>query len=113
MMDHPYCLRLAWRGVRNAHMHLLSPFGILLQRTSFPLLYIQRRLDPVINFARKKGTMNRYNRPRRNCRRVRLSAAGVKYCPLRSSTSRFLRCGGVGRPVLSLACGLYRGIAWI
>ena len=30
------------------HMHLLSPFGILLQRTSFPLLYIQRR-DPVIN----------------------------------------------------------------
>ena len=95
------------------HMHLLSPFGILLlQGTSFPLLYIQRR-DPVINFARKKGAMNRYNRPTRNCRRVRLSAAGVKYCPLRSSTSRFLRCGGIGSPVLSLACSLYRGIAWI
>ena len=34
--------------------------------------------------ARKKGTMNRYSRPTRNCLRVRLSAAGVKYCPLRS-----------------------------
>ena len=44
------------------HMHLLSPFGILLQGTSFPLLYIQRR-DPVTNFARKKGAMNRCNRP--------------------------------------------------
>ena len=98
------------------HMHLLSLFGILLQRTSFPLSYIQRRLNPVITFARTKGTMNRYNRPRRNCRRVRLSAAAVKYCPLRSSTSRFLRCRSVGGglpPVLSLACGLYRGIAWI
>ena len=35
------------------HMHLLSPFGILLQGTSSPLLYIQRR-DPVVNFARKQ-----------------------------------------------------------
>ena len=97
------------------HMHLLSLFGILLQRTSFPLSYIQRRLNPVITFARTKGTMNRYNRPRRNCRRVRLSAAGVKYCPLRSSTSRFLRCGGVGSlpPVLSLAVCFVRAIAWI
>ena len=97
------------------HMHLLSPFGILLQGTSFPLLYIQRR-DPVINFARKKGTMNRYNRPTRNCLRVRLSAAAVKYCPLRSSTSRFLRCRGKGGglpPVLSLAVCFVRAIAWI
>ena len=97
------------------HMHLLSLFGILLQRTSFPLSYIQRRLNPVITFARTKGTMNRYNRPRRNCRRVRLSAAAVKYCPLRSSTSRFLRCrgkGGVLPPVLSLAVCV-RTIAWI
>ena len=95
------------------HMHLLSPFGIFLQPTSFPLSYIQRRLNPVINFARKKGTMSRYNRPRRSCRRVRLSAAGVKYYPVRSSTSRFLRCGGVGGPVLSLAVCFVRAIAWI
>ena len=98
------------------HMHLLSPFGILLQRTSSPLSYIQRRLNPVITFARTKGTMNRYNRPRRNCRRVRLSAAAVKYCPLRSSTSRFLRCRGKGGalpPVLCLAVCFVRAIAWI
>ena len=48
------------------HVHLLSPFGILLQRTSSPLSYIQRRLNPVIYFVRKKGTMSRYNRPTRN-----------------------------------------------
>ena len=94
------------------HMHLLSLFGILLQRTSFPLSYIQRRLNPVITFARTKGTMNRYNRPRRNCRRVRLSAAGVKYCPLRSSTSRYLGDGNM-LPVLSLAVCFVRAIAWI
>ena len=93
---------------------LLSPFGILLQGTSFPLLYIQPfARNSVIAFARKKGNMNRYNRPRRNCRRVRLSAAAAKYCPLRSSTSRFLRCGGVGGPVLSLAVCFVRAIAWI
>ena len=51
----------------------------------------------------------------RTHRRVRLSAAAVKYCPLRSSTSRFLRCRGGGAlpPVLSLAVCFVRTIAWI